>query len=173
MREAPGALFNDQSCLAVDAAMVATLKQRALAAERGRYRLCLHHDTADAVQQMIIACTSRSYSAPHRHPGRILSYQMVEGQLVVVLFDDHGAITSLFRMGGEGPFCLWLGASQWYMPLAVTATAVFCEVLTGSHAAAGGTEWAPWAPGEGQPEAIEYLTRLRREVLGEFPLSDT
>lgn len=165
MREAAGALFNEQSFLTVDAAMVELLKQRAVAAERGRFRLCLHHATSDAVQQMIIACTPRSYSAPHRHPGRALSYQMIEGRLVVVLFDDRGTITRLFRLGGAGPFCLWLGASQWYMPLAETATAVFCEVLTGPNVADEATEWAPWAPGEGQPEAAVFLQRMRRKAL--------
>ncbi|MBU0481261.1 MAG: WbuC family cupin fold metalloprotein [Proteobacteria bacterium] len=166
MREAPGALFNDQSCLVVDQTMVEEIKQRALSDPRGRFRLCLHHRPSDGVQQMIIACTPRSYSAPHRHPGRVLSYQMIEGRLSVVLFDDNGRVEQVFRLGGDGPFCLWLGASQWYMPLAETETAVFCEVLQGPNADDQAVEWAPWAPEEGGPEAAAYLRKLGCDVLG-------
>jgi cupin fold WbuC family metalloprotein len=164
MREDSGAIFNDQSLLEVGPELLATVKERALASEKGRFRLCLHHDPGDPVQQMMIACTPRSYSAPHRHPGRVLSYQMVEGRLTVVLFDDTGGITRRIHLGGDGPFCFWLGISQWYMPLAETDTAVFCEVLQGPNTQGEACEWAPWAPAEGSAEAAAYLAELRRQV---------
>lgn len=164
MREAPGAIFNDQSLLEVGSELLATVKKRALASEKGRFRLCLHHDPGDPVQQMMIACTSGSYSAPHRHPGRVLSYQMVEGRMAVVLFDDTGAITRRIHLGGDGIFCFWMGTSEWYMPLAETDIAVFCEVLQGPNSHGEACEWAPWAPVEGSDEAAGYLADLRRQV---------
>ncbi|MBU0673287.1 MAG: WbuC family cupin fold metalloprotein [Proteobacteria bacterium] len=167
MREAAGALFNDQSLLEVGPELLAMVKERAQLSMNGRFRLCLHHDPGDAIQQMMIACTPRSYSAPHRHPGRVLSYQMVEGRLAVVLFDDAGGISRRIHLGGDGSFCLWLGASQWYMPLAETDVSVFCEVLQGPNARGEAAEWAPWAPAEGSAEASAYLADLRLQVFGE------
>ena len=164
MREAAGAIFNDQSLLEVGPELLAMVKERARAAEKGRFRLCLHHDPGDPVQQMMIACTSRSYSAPHRHPGRVLSYQMVEGRMAVVLFDESGVITRRIQLGGNGPFCFWLGTAQWYMPLAETDIAVFFEVLQGPNSQGEACEWAPWAPLEGSVAAAAYLANLRRQV---------
>jgi len=164
MREAPGAIFNDQSLLEVGPELLATVKERALNSEKGRFRLCLHHDPGDPIQQMMIACAPSSYSAPHRHPGRVLSYQMVEGRMAVVIFDDTGRISRLIHLGGDGPFCFWMGSSQWYMPLAQTDIAVFCEVLQGPNTRGEACEWAPWAPPEGGPEAAAYLADLRQQV---------
>ncbi len=110
MRETTGAIFNTDPVMQVDAQLVEMLKERALAAHSGRFRLCLHHATTESVQQMIIAHRRANYSRPHRQHASKL-YMMIEGELLILIFSDQGELSQRITLkspGQDAPFCLRL-----------------------------------------------------------------
>lgn len=156
MREAQGALFNTESLIEVDQTMLDTLKQRAFESPRRRFRLCLHQSTSDDVQEMIIVLCHGVYLQPHRHPG-CTSYQIVEGELVVYVFNETGDVTHIVDLGDRASgktFCFRLEAGQWYIPIVKTDYAIFHETLSCPNPNGEGTEYAEWAP---EPEDQEGI----------------
>lgn len=161
MTEARQARFNTAPALAVDSVMIAELKRRALGSPTRRFRLCLHHTTAEAVQQMIVVHCQDNYSRPHAHKVP-LSYLVLEGALRVLLFDDTGTITEridLQPFGGTQPFALRLEPGQWYMPVCMSLQVVFFETKTGPFEREATNLWAPWSPEENDGAAIDAFRR--------------
>jgi len=168
MREAQGALFNTQPVLGISGAMVREVKERALASVLGRFRICLHHATHDAVQEMVIAVRRGSYMQPHCHPCRSTSLLVLEGTLDVHLFDDHGhrqrTITLSPYPAGD-PFCLRLESLVWHMPMCRSDVCVFYETLQGPFLQDASNLWAPWSPPDEDVAAVQALMR-RMEAAG-------
>jgi len=133
MRETDGAIFNTEPVLAVDRDMIEHLKERARCSPTRRYRLCLHHSTADPIQQMIVVHCRGNDSRPHRHPAASMSYTMIEGEMSVVLFDGQGNETQHIELAAPGTgknVCLRLGPGIMYVPVCESETAVFHETLS-------------------------------------------
>ena len=157
MRETESALFNDSDLIEVRADMIEMLKRRARTSPTRRFRLCLHHSPSDPTQEMIIVHCRDTYSRPHRHPGRSMSYHIIEGEMTVYLFDDRGRVTGRIETGplGSGKTCHFrLSSGGWYMPVTRTETVVFSEVLTGSNVGGEATTYAPWAPEPENADAV-------------------
>lgn len=158
------ALFNSDDIIEVNADTLAELKRRRDAAPRGRFRLCLHHDTQDPVQEMLIVCGRGTYFRPHRHPaGKSESVHVVEGTMTIYVFDDLGNVVRRVRLGdgnsGES-FLYRLSASVWHLPLPTSETLVYHEVSCGPFSKDGGAEYAPWSPAENDPAVDSYLQTL-------------
>lgn len=158
------ALFNTEDVIEVNDVTLSDLKDRAAAAPRGRFRLCLHHGPADPVQEMVIACGSGTYFRPHRHPaGKSESYHIIEGEMTVYLFDDNGQVVRRIRMGDKlsgKTFYYRLSAPLWHLPLATSNSLVYGETYCGPFLKDGDVEYASWSPTENSPDVSAYLTSL-------------
>lgn len=169
--------FNDQAIRAVGAPDIAALKRRAAAAPRGRYRLCLHHDAADAIQEMVICVRGYAYFRPHRHPsGRSESYHVIEGRLGIVFFDDAGAPTERLVLGAPGEaadgFMYRLSAPRWHFVAPLGPWTIYHETLTGPWDREAVVEEAPFAPAESAVEAVAAFARRHVEPLRAAPLRE-
>ena len=164
MRDVGRSLFNTEPLIEVDDAMLDMIKQRARAADIRRFRLCLHHSPDDQVQEMIVVHCGGMYSRPHRHPGRCMSFQMIEGAQIVYLFDESGNVTGAIDMGCPGSgktFCFRIEADRWYMPVTRSEYVVFQETLAGPNRDSEGTKYADWSPPADDLEAVsEFLRRV-------------
>lgn len=169
MREAQGALFNTSPVLGITGAMVREVKERCVDSVLGRFRICLHHTTLDAVQEMVIAVRRGSYMQPHCHPGRSTSLLVLEGTLDVHLFDDQGSrlrTTTLNPYPQGTPFCLRLEAGVWHMPMCRSDVCVFYETLQGPFLQDESNLWAPWSPPDEDVAAVQALMH-RMEMIRE------
>jgi cupin fold WbuC family metalloprotein len=167
MREADGALFNTDTVLTIDGFLVEELKARARRSPRRRYRLCLHHATDDAVQEMIVVHCRGTYARPHSH-GTPLTYLLLDGELRVLFFDDAGAVTDSVDLGPFGsakPFALRIAPGRWYMPVCLTPQAVVFESKAGPFRRDASNIWAPWSPAEDDPAGIDAYRRHLGSVL--------
>jgi glucose-6-phosphate isomerase len=164
MRETSGAIFIDQGFVDVGGEMLRMLKRRASCSPTRRFRLCLHRRLSQAVQQMIIVHCRDSYSQPHRHRDMSVTYQMIEGEMMVLFFDDAGQVVRRIELAPPGTdkgFCFRLDDGGWYMPVAQSEHAVFLEILTGPNPDGRATEYAPWSPPPHQiAEVRQYLAGL-------------
>lgn len=163
----PEVVYSDGGFLAVDAATIALLKNRAMAAPRRRCRLCFHADQNEKQQEMLIVMHRSSYVRPHRHLGKAETLTIVEGKCDTILFDRDGGVIDVIAMstaseGGsffyrmpEGIFHTLLFRSEWV---------VFLETTIGPFDRAV-TEVPEWAPEETDAVAGRaYLSALNLPI---------
>ena len=160
------AIFAAEDILEVGPSMLAQLKQRAGESARGRFRLCLHHDTDHCSQEMAIVQCQGTYVRPHRHlPHKSKSYHVIEGAMTVFLFDDAGRVTRRIKMGPQGSgrtFLCRLVGRDWYLPVAETDMVIYHEVFPGPFDKDADVEYAPWSPEQDDlSAAADFLREIR------------
>lgn len=139
------------------------IRDRAGRSNRQRARLCAHPEPTDSLHEMIIGLARGTYIRPHRHAGKSESFHIIEGELEVVLFEDGGAVRDIIRMGpyqSGQVFFYRLMEPCFHTVLVRTPQVLFHETTNGPFDPAD-TEFATWAPAEGDPAAWEYLNALR------------
>jgi cupin fold WbuC family metalloprotein len=164
----PEVLHATGGVVKVSARDVAEVVSRAARSPRKRARLCVHPSPDDALHEMLICLARETYVRPHRHAGKSESFHVIEGELDVVLFDDHGAITDVIEMGpyhSGKAFFYRLMAPAFHTVLVNTPHALFHETTNGPFDPAD-TEFAAWAAREGELAIGAYVERLRTEVRG-------
>lgn len=115
-----------------------------------RARICLHQDHSDPIQEMVIGIFRGSFIRPHRQTNKRKSYAMIEGQILVVFFNEQGDVDRKILMGlgnSEQVFIYSFCAGQWHMPVAVSDFAVYLETMPGPYSE-NETEYPPWMPSE-------------------------
>lgn len=161
----PEAIFATEEIVEVGPDMLERLKQSAAESPRGRFRLCLHTSTEHCQQEMAIVLCRGTYVRPHRHiPEKSKSYHLIDGEMAVYLFDDHGHVVRRIDMGppGSGKSFLYRTVSRlWYLPVATTDMVVYHEVFPGPFHKDDDVEYAAWSPKEDDlAGAAEYLGQL-------------
>ncbi len=157
--------FNDKDIIEVNRETVEYLIQRAAESPRKRYRLCLHHSPDFIVNEMVIVGNHDTYVHPHRHPkGKDESYAIIQGDMVVFIFDNNGNVIRHVKMGeyGSGKTVLYrLSSDLWHLPVPLTEWVVYHEIFTGPFRKELDVEYAPWAPPETDHAAVaEYMKML-------------
>jgi cupin fold WbuC family metalloprotein len=171
------ATFNQSDIVEVTSATVEELKQKAKAAPRGRYRLCLHRSTQDQVQEMVIVAPRGTYFRPHRHPaGKSESYHVVEGSMTVFFFNDAGEVIRRIDMaahgtagadsGGGKTYLYRLSNRIWHIPVPTSDFVVYHEVYCGPFDRDADCEYAPFSPPE---EARADVDRFLADLMTKRP----
>jgi cupin fold WbuC family metalloprotein len=156
-------IVNTDDVLEVGTEIIDRLKQLALASPRRRARLCLHRQQGELPHEMVIVFHRDSYMPPHRHPpGKTESYHVVEGAMLVHIFDDAGELRQTLRLGGTGgTFMYRLSSNLWHMPVALTEWLVYHEVYSGPFDKTHDVEFPSWAPAEHEHALIPtFCSRL-------------
>jgi len=159
----PDVLVADGGVVCLMNAEGRAIRDRAGRSHRQRARLCAHRGLDDRLHEMIIALARGTYIRPHRHAGKSESFHIIEGELEVVLFEDGGAMRDIIRMGpyqSGRVFFYRLMEPCFHTVLVRSPQVLFHETTNGPFDPAD-TEFAPWAPAEGDPAAWEYLSALR------------
>lgn len=159
------AIYNDQDILEITPEIIDDLKKRALKSPRKRFRICMHHSTADPTHEMLIVFYKDTYMPPHRHPkGKSESYHIVEGSMTVYFFNDDGEVTRSIEMeksGTEKTFLYRLSSNVWHMPMATSEWLVYHETYSGPFEKEHDVEFPSWAPKEGEKDQVKrFLASL-------------
>ena len=147
----------------LDRRAIAFVRDQALRNPRGRARICAHRDSSNRLHEMLIGISAASYVRPHRHEDKSESFHLVEGNADVVILSDDGAIEDVVELGAEANFYYRLEAPR-YHTLLLNSPALVIHETTNGPFVPDGTDWAPFAPAEGTPEARAYTEGLRRSV---------
>lgn len=155
--------FSGQDIIEIDPAQLQELKLAASKAPLRRARLCLHHGLDNKVQEMVIAFCRDTYNRPHRHRDKSESFHVIEGELLIVFFDDDGQEIRRLKMGplADGHVFLYrLSASLWHTVVPLSDFVIIHETTNGPFVKEE-TEFAPWGPPDGDAAAIErWLSRF-------------
>ena len=112
---------------------------------------------------MLIVCHRSTIMPPHRHPvGRSESYHVVEGEMVICLFDNEGSVSrriNLSDKGSNGAFLYRLSESMWHAPIAISEWLVYHETLTGPFYESETVEFPDWLPKDTEISIIENFLK--------------
>jgi cupin fold WbuC family metalloprotein len=156
-------LYTQEAVTKVTAEDISLLKEKARHNARRRIRLCAHPSVEDLLHEMIIVHSAGNYVRPHRHLAKSESFHLIEGELVIALFDDLGAVKEWIPMGsGERRGILYYRLSKplYHTVIPQSEEVVFHETTNGPFDRKE-TEFAPWAPTEVNSEEFPaYLEKL-------------
>jgi cupin fold WbuC family metalloprotein len=161
-------LYSSDTITRVTRADLELLKDRARKNPRRRVRLCAHPSVEDTLHEMIIVHSKGNYVRPHRHPQKSESFHIIEGNLVVTIFDDAGTVKQLLPMGsesGSGLLYYRLSEPAFHTVIPMDDVVVFHETTNGPFDREE-TIFAPWAPEEDSAEGEAYLQRLTGYLAG-------
>ena len=143
-------LYTDESITKIDQVDIESLKSLAEKSPRRRIRLCAHPDIQDNLHEMIIVHARDTYVRPHKHISKSESFHVIEGLLLVVVFDDDGSKIEEIPMGdmhSGQTFYYRLPESLYHTVIPQQDFVVFHEVTKGPFERTD-TVFAPWAPAE-------------------------
>lgn len=150
---------------------LSALKAAAAADPFRRARINLHRSSSDALHQMIIAHQRDSYTRPHRHRNKSESFNILEGRMAVIFFDDAGNGTRRIILGAPAsgdPSVYRLSASEWHSVLPLTEFVVFHEITNGPFVR-GDSDQAAWAPDDGDVLGARAFQKRMADSLGAMP----
>ena len=140
-----------------------SLKTQAGRNPRKRARLCTHIDVSDRLHEMIIVNFRDTYVRPHKNTNKPKSFQILEGMMDVIVFDDDGQPQGVTRLGSYGsglPHYFRLHATRYHTLRTISDVLLFQETTIGPFWP-GDTLFAPWAPkDENQDECARFLQRI-------------
>jgi len=155
--------YATDAVVTVDAPDIAQLKGAAARNARQRIRLCAHHSVDDRLHEMLIVHARGTYVRPHKHVGKTESFHVIEGEVDVVLFEDDGRVREVIPMGSFAsgrPFFYRMAGPVFHTLLIRSEFLVFHEVTGGPFRRAD-TVFAPWAPADGDVQAVgDFLGAL-------------
>lgn len=151
---------NDECALKIDKKYIARLKKLAHENEENKCTMCLHNDTREKVHEMINVYPQLTYVRPHSHPLKTETKIMIEGKMLVLLFDGEGNIIDRFVMERQGIFTFRLGKGIIHTNIPLTDV-VFHEVTEGPFRGKGDSVFPEWAPLQDDKENVErFMIRI-------------
>ena len=146
---------------------VSFLKSQALNSPLRRSRICAHRSTEDALHEMLIAISSKSYIHPHKHLSKSESFHIIEGEVDVIIFDEAGDITNIVKLGAPGSgrnYFYRLSEARFHTLIVHSEMLVMHEVTNGPFDKTQ-TILAAFAPHERDEKAVQdYKENLFNEV---------
>jgi cupin fold WbuC family metalloprotein len=144
------------------------LTQKATASPRARAHHNIHESATDPVQRFFVVTNRNSYFRPHRHLTKAELAMVLRGRFHVLTFDEHGTVLARYSIGADTASMAYeTPQGTWHTLTADTDGAAFLEVKQGPYDPATASEFASWAPAEGEPGAPAFLEWIKRAQPGD------
>jgi cupin fold WbuC family metalloprotein len=147
------------------------LATKAALSPRQRAHYNIHASADDRVQRFGVVARPNAYFRPHRHATKSELAVLLDGQVDVLVFDEDGRVTARYGIGdGKDSMAYETPERTWHTLVSGPGGCAFLEIKEGPYDAATATEFAAWAPAEGDGAVPGFLDWLRRARPGErFP----
>jgi len=152
---------------AIDTTLVEQLVLDAQQSPRFRSHYSLHQSHQDPLQRLLIAMEPESYVRPHWHhsPAKDESILILQGQGAAVLFDPNGQVSAVHGLSlSKKCFGVDIGAGQYHSLIAFEPSTVFFECKSGPYQPTKPSDFASWAPPEGDSLVKEFSASLVAQV---------
>lgn len=137
---------------------------------RKRSHYNLHKELDEPVQRLCIALIKGTYVRPHHHPKSNKWELMLalRGTVILVIFNEEGTILEKHLLSqGEALNGIELQPNTWHTVFPLTNDAIILEVKEGPYTPTQESDFASWAPVEGEEQAMPFLSWLETAVAGE------
>ena len=145
----------------IDASLMDATTAAAQSSPRRRRNFNLHSNECDVSNRLLNAVEPGSYIPPHRHldPTKDESFVVLRGRLGLLCFDADGKVTLKATMAaGTDVVGADIPMGIFHSLVSLEPGSLFFETKAGPYCAIADKERAPWAPHEGDPGAVAYLT---------------
>lgn len=149
----------------LDQSLFDALLAQAAASPRLRSHLLLHASHDEPVQRVCIALQPGTYVRPHCHrqEDKRELLLMLQGRMMVVTFSEDGRELNRHRLETGGALCaLEFDAHTWHSLYPLDGPAVVMEIKPGPYRPEVKTDFAPWAPAEGDAGVAAFLQQMQR-----------
>ncbi len=152
----------------VDEELLIELQNKSMSSERRRTNYNFHKQASDPMQRMLNVLQPDSYVRPHKHesPDKREAFIIIEGRLLIVLFDNFGKVTQSAVLDREqGVYVLEIEPAKYHTIIALDENTVVYEIKDGPYNPEDDKDFAPWAPSESEQEAAQsYMFKLKQLI---------
>ncbi|MGB3495269.1 MAG: WbuC family cupin fold metalloprotein [Elainellaceae cyanobacterium] len=155
-----------------------TQAKAAAIAPRLRKNYNLHHES-ERVQRFVNVLQPGTYVRPHCHyrDDTVNGFELfvvLQGEVAVVLFDEHGHLTTAFRIcdGGE-VHGVELPEGTFHTLVALAPNTVILEIKEGPYNPQQDKVFMSQFPQEGTPEAAAQVTQWEQQIRENYAESDS
>ena len=153
----------------IDRTLLDAVSADAAAHSRRRRNRNFHPADDYPAHRLLNAVEPGSYVAPHRHldPSKDESLVVLRGRFGIVIFNDDGNVTLTAELAAVSErLGIDIPHGTWHSVVSLEPGSVFFECKAGPFLPLSDAERAPWAPGENDAGAAEYLAWLQRMYSG-------
>jgi glucose-6-phosphate isomerase len=125
---------HNEDVFLVDKKLCKTIICFSYADKMNKSRLNLHQERREKVQEMIIAINKKNNTKPHVHIDKTESFQVLEGEMMMFIFNEKGKVLQKVKMGNYEsglPFICRIQPNIWHCNKALTKEVLFYEVIEG------------------------------------------
>ena len=144
------------------------MARQAAQSERKRVHLLLHEGHGDQVQRLIIVAQPGTYVRPHRHPEQWEMLVLLRGGGNLLRFDPNGQIAGRTAMNAQEAPVAQIPAAVWHGFWVKEPGTAILEAKPGPYRP---SEFAEWAPPEGDARVDAYLRQLAPQPQSDERLS--
>lgn len=151
----------------IDLTLIEQTTAKAKESPRQRMNFNFHTTPGDPLHRMLNAMEPGTYIAPHKHesPDKREAFIILRGRVLIVVFNEKGAVTAHTVLEASGET---MGAEipprTYHTLVSLQPGSVIYEVKDGPWDPHSDKHFAPWAPIEGEPGAMEYQQRLLEQL---------
>lgn len=156
----------------INARLLNEVISKAKIADRKRVNYNFHEHMDDTLQRMLNSMQPGTYLQPHKHqnPDKREVFIALTGKFVVVQFNDDGTIADHMVLDPvKNEFAAEMDARVYHTIICLEPDSVIYELKDGPYDPSDDKNFASWAPNEGDPECINYLTSLLDQLNIEIP----
>lgn len=131
---------------------------------RLRQNYNLHPSDESRCHRLLNAIEPGSYIKPHRHldPEKDEAFILMSGRLGIITFTDDGEIIeSALLSYASGNVAIDIPHGVYHTAVSLESGTLFYETKAGPYRQLTEDEKVDWAPEDGDPQAQEFLLRLR------------
>lgn len=136
---------------------------------RKRSHFNLHKELDESVQRLCIALKKGTYVRPHYHP-KNNKWELIlalRGAVVLLIFDSAGVIIDRLKLRqGESLTGIELEPGTWHTLFPLDDEAVILEIKEGPYTPTELSDFASWAPAEGEINVSEFLKWMENSDVG-------
>jgi cupin fold WbuC family metalloprotein len=156
--------FNQSSLIKIDENVIDSIKRKARENENGKYRLCLQHSPQDNLHEMFIVRKKGDYGRPDKHLYTTESHTIVDGAMLVIIFEDDGQIREIFEASKEHYHTYRIDTNIYHMQIPLTEQIVYYEVKLGPFTDESNI-FPEWAPVPNDTEKVKaYMEELHNRI---------
>lgn len=124
----------------------------------------MQHSSEDRLHEMFIVRSKGDYGRPDMHLHTTESHTIIDGAMLVILFENDGRIKEVFELSAEGYQTYRIDTNIYHMQIPLTDQVVYYEIKLGPFTEDTNIfpEWAP-AP-EDKGKVFEFMRELEERI---------
>ncbi len=152
--------FNQDRLIKINDHVIRELKEKAKESISGRYRLCLQHSPQDKLHEMYIVRSRGDYGRPDKHLYTTESHTIVDGAMLVLLFEEDGQIKEIFELSKKSYHTYRIDTNTYHMQIPLTEQVVYYEVKLGPFTEKSNI-FPAWAP---EPQDVQKVAEFMKKL---------